>query len=124
MVGDAPCEELKGCISRCRFLVAARTHASIAAYSTGVPTLVAGYSVKARGIARDLFGTEDGHVLPVQAMDDPIAHAEAEQLFARDRAGLSCGQAEEGLWQPSSRNHALSYRQRAPIRVTRSGACG
>lgn len=71
MVGDAPCEELKGYISRCRFLVAARTHASIAAYSTGVPALVVGYSVKARGIARDLFGTEDGHVLPVQALDAP-----------------------------------------------------
>lgn len=71
MVGDAPCEELKGYIARCRFLVAARTHASIAAYSTGVPALVAGYSVKARGIARDLFGTEDGYVLPVQALDAP-----------------------------------------------------
>lgn len=71
MLGDAPCEELKGYIARCRFLVAARTHASIAAYSTGVPALVAGYSVKARGIARDLFGTEDGHVLPVHALDDP-----------------------------------------------------
>lgn len=71
MLGDAPCEELKGYIARCRFLVAARTHASIAAYSTGVPALVAGYSVKARGIARDLFGTEEGHVLPVQALDAP-----------------------------------------------------
>lgn len=71
MIGDAPCEELKGYISRCRFLVAARTHASIAAYSTGVPALVAGYSVKARGIARDLFGTKDGHVLPVQALNAP-----------------------------------------------------
>lgn len=69
LIGDAPCEELKGYISRCRFLVAARTHASIAAYSTGVPTLVVGYSVKARGIARDLFGTEDGLVLPVQSLD-------------------------------------------------------
>ena len=46
----------------------ARTHATIAAYSTGVPTLVIGYSVKARGIAKDLFGTEDGFVLPVQTL--------------------------------------------------------
>lgn len=61
-------EELKYIISRCRFLVAARTHASIAAYSTQVPTLVVGYSVKARGIARDIFGIEKNYVLPVQAM--------------------------------------------------------
>lgn len=37
----------------------------------GVPALVAGYSVKARGIARDLFGTEEGHVVPVQSLDGP-----------------------------------------------------
>ena len=49
----------------------ARTHATIAAYSTCVPTLVVGYSVKARGIARDLFGTEDGYVLPVQELSAP-----------------------------------------------------
>jgi polysaccharide pyruvyl transferase WcaK-like protein len=58
--------ELKYLISRCRFFLGARTHATIAAYSSCVPTLVVGYSVKARGIARDLFGTEDGYVLPVQ----------------------------------------------------------
>lgn len=66
MIDDHNCEELKGYISRCRFFVGARTHATIAAYSTCVPTLVVGYSVKARGIARDLFGTEEGYVLPVQ----------------------------------------------------------
>lgn len=64
-------EELKYIISQCRFLVAARTHASIAAYSTQVPTLVVGYSVKARGIARDIFGLEDNYVLPVQALTQP-----------------------------------------------------
>ena len=68
MVEDHNCMELKGIISCCRFFVGARTHATIAAYSTGVPTLVIGYSVKARGIAKDLFGTEDGFVLPVQTL--------------------------------------------------------
>ena len=48
--------------------IGARTHATIAAYSSCVPTLVVGYSVKARGIARDLFGTEDKYVLPVQKL--------------------------------------------------------
>lgn len=61
-------EELKGFIGRCRFMVAARTHASIAAYSQQVPTLVVGYSVKARGIAKDVFGTWDNYVLPVQSL--------------------------------------------------------
>ena len=67
-LADHNCMELKGFISRCRFFVGARTHATIAAYSTCVPTLVVGYSVKSRGIARDLFGTEENYVLPVQAL--------------------------------------------------------
>lgn len=67
-IGDGTCEELKGYISRCRLFVGARTHATIAAYSSLVPTLVVGYSVKARGIARDLFGTEEHYVMPVQSL--------------------------------------------------------
>lgn len=71
MIGDHDARQLKGFIARCRFFVGARTHATIAAYSSGVPTLVVGYSVKAKGIARDLFGTESNYVLPVQAIEDP-----------------------------------------------------
>lgn len=67
LIGDHSAEELKGYIARCRFMVAARTHASIAAYSEQVPTLVVGYSVKARGIAKDLFGTDENYVIPVQS---------------------------------------------------------
>ena len=68
MIEDHNAEELKGYIARCRFMVVSRTHASIAAYSTHVPTLVVGYSVKARGIAKDIFGTEENYVIPVQSL--------------------------------------------------------
>lgn len=67
-IPDMNCMQLKWIISHCRFFVGARTHATIAAYSTCVPTLVAGYSVKAKGIAKDLFGTYEGYVMPVQNM--------------------------------------------------------
>ena len=70
-IPDGSCEELKGYISQCRFFVGARTHATIAAYSTCVPTLVVGYSVKAAGIAQDLFGSIEHYVLPVQSLKDP-----------------------------------------------------
>lgn len=66
---DVSCGELKYIISNCRFMIAARTHASIAAYSTCVPTIVLGYSVKSRGIAQDLFGTYKGYVLPYQKIE-------------------------------------------------------
>ena len=66
LIEDDNCEVLKGYISRCRFFIGARTHATIAAYSSGVPTLVVGYSIKAKGIAKDIFGTYENYVVPVQ----------------------------------------------------------
>ena len=66
LIADQNCMAIKGYISRCELFIGARTHSTIAAYSTCVPTLVLGYSVKARGIAQDLFGTEEKYVLPVQ----------------------------------------------------------
>lgn len=71
VIEDCNCMQLKGFVSRCRFFIGARTHATIAAYSTGVPTLVLGYSVKSRGIATDLFGTDENYVVPVQTIDHP-----------------------------------------------------
>lgn len=68
MIDDHTAEELKGFIARCRFMIAARTHASIAAYSEKIPTLVIGYSIKAKGIAQDLFRTYEKYVLPVQSL--------------------------------------------------------
>jgi len=46
--------EYKYIISKCRFSICARTHAGIASYSSCVPTIAIGYSVKAKGIALDL----------------------------------------------------------------------
>lgn len=67
------CSQLKGYISSCRFFIGARTHSIIAAYSTEVPALALGYSVKAKGIAKDIFGTEENLVLPVQTFNNPEA---------------------------------------------------
>lgn len=76
LLDDHNCTELKGYIARCRLFIGARTHSTIAAYSQCVPTLVLGYSVKSRGIARDLFGSEEHYVIPVQGMTDPSALAD------------------------------------------------
>ena len=77
MIDDHRAEQQKGIIANCRFFVGARTHATIAAYSTLVPTLVIGYSVKARGIAQDLFGQSEHYVLPVQTLQNPRQLTEA-----------------------------------------------
>ena len=68
LIDDYNCEQLKGIISRCVAFIGARTHSTIAAYSSCVPTLVVGYSVKAKGIAEDLFGTTENYVIPTQEL--------------------------------------------------------
>jgi polysaccharide pyruvyl transferase WcaK-like protein len=61
--------EYKGLIAKMRFFIGARTHATIAAYSSLIPTLVLGYSVKSKGIAKDIFG-EEKLVLSINEISD------------------------------------------------------
>lgn len=67
---ELSCTELKYIISKCRFFIGARTHATIAAYSTGVPTIALSYSVKSLGIAKDLLGRQDGYVIRHKSIDN------------------------------------------------------
>ncbi len=46
--------QIRYVISHCRMFIGARTHAVISAYSECVPAMALGYSIKSRGIARDL----------------------------------------------------------------------
>lgn len=77
MINDCNCKQLKGFISQCVLFIGARTHATIAAYSSNVPTLVIGYSTKAKGIAKDLFGNEEHYVLSVQQLKNKDEMKEA-----------------------------------------------
>lgn len=46
--------QIRNVIGKCRFFIGARTHAVISAYSMCVPTIALGYSIKSRGIAKDV----------------------------------------------------------------------
>ena len=46
--------QIRYVISKCRYFIGARTHAVISAYSTCVPTIALGYSIKSKGSAKDL----------------------------------------------------------------------
>jgi colanic acid/amylovoran biosynthesis protein len=59
--------QLKHVLSRTSYFIGARTHATVGAISSGVPTLSIAYSTKARGLNRDLFGDER-HVVPTPAV--------------------------------------------------------
>ena len=69
-IEDMSVGKLKFIISKCRFFIGARTHAIIAAYSSRVPAVALGYSVKAKGIACDLFGTDKGYVIDARALEN------------------------------------------------------
>ena len=46
--------QIRYVISKCKMFIGARTHAVISAYAMCVPTIALGYSIKSRGIAKDL----------------------------------------------------------------------
>lgn len=46
--------QIRYAISKCKYFIGGRTHSVISAYSTRVPCIALGYSVKARGIACDI----------------------------------------------------------------------
>ena len=46
--------QIRYVISKCKMFVGARTHSMISAYATCVPALALGYSIKSRGLVKDL----------------------------------------------------------------------
>jgi len=72
--------QTKDVISKLRCFIGARTHSTIAALSTGVPAISISYSVKARGINRDLFGHED-LVLPTHSLSTQSLEAGVQYLL-------------------------------------------
>jgi len=70
---DLTAAETKWVISRMAAFAGARTHATIAAFSSGVPTLSFAYSTKALGINRDLLGTLDYCLRPEQLTPEQVA---------------------------------------------------
>ncbi len=81
---DLSAAEYKGYIARCRFFIGARTHATIAAYSNGVPTMVLGYSVKSKGISKDLFGEEKFVLDSKSVCDKKLLNSEFLKLIEQE----------------------------------------
>lgn len=68
--GQPNCREIKYIISKFDMFISCRTHATIAGYSSLVPTLALGYSIKSRGIAKDLFGDDKRYVVDFAHLSD------------------------------------------------------
>ena len=82
------CEQLKYIISNCKYFLGARTHSTIAAYSSKIPTLVVGYSVKSKGIAEELFGTYENYVLPFDNLESDYEILNAFKLLIENEDAI------------------------------------
>lgn len=88
--------ELKGVIARLDWFAGARMHATIAGFSSGVPTLGLGYSDKARGVfAQCGIGA---HVADLRRLDaDAVGAAVRASLDARDRTRAALARQLPGV---------------------------
>jgi len=76
--------QTKWIIGRMAVFAGARTHSTIAALSSNVPTLSFSYSIKARGINRDVYGHTDYCLAPAQLTPETVAERIEHLLQQRD----------------------------------------
>lgn len=91
--------QTKYAISKCRLFIGARTHSTIAAMSSLVPTITIGYSIKGEGIPLDVFGKQ-GFTIDSRNMtiDDLLASFETMLLqedFMRARLAYIVPQLQQ-----------------------------
>ena len=63
--------QIRYVISHCQYFIGGRTHAVISAYSTCIPTLAIGYSIKSKGIAKDL-GLQEYLVVDSKTVEEGV----------------------------------------------------
>jgi Uncharacterized conserved protein len=76
--------ETKWIISKMKLFAGSRTHSTIAALSSCVPTLSFAYSIKAKGINRDIFGHEDYCLNPEKLTPEIVAKKIESMLEKED----------------------------------------
>lgn len=74
--------ETKWIISKMKLFAGARTHSTIASLSSYVPTLSFAYSIKAKGINRDIFGHED-YCLNLEKLSPEIVAKKIELMLEK-----------------------------------------
>ena len=95
--------ELKWIISKMKVFFGARTHSTIAALSTNVPTLSFVYSIKSIGINKDIFGDDRFCIYPEMYNDNDGANKILETLKDSEKIKI-------GISKKSSEQKELSMR--------------
>jgi colanic acid/amylovoran biosynthesis protein len=90
--------QLKYLIAQCHHFVGARTHATIAAFSSAVPTLSIAYSAKAKGINRDLFG-DARYLVSIDDLSCATLVERLDRLRADDSTIRALLQQRKATWR-------------------------
>lgn len=90
--------QIKYVLSKCRYFIGARTHATIGAMSQGVPTCSIAYSVKAVGINKDLFGTTK-YVLPTPEVNQDTLMKSLDLLIEEEESIKSLLATRIPIWR-------------------------
>ena len=109
---DHSASEFKGLIAASDLVVAERMHAAIAAISSGKPALLVGYSVKSRGIIKDLFADSDlagAALISIQDFLDPSKAVAAVQgaWAKRDATAAALAERLPRLRSDAEKNFSL-----------------
>ena len=102
--------QIKYIINRCKFFIGARTHSTIAALSSAVPTISIAYSIKAKGINKDLFGHTD-YVLETDKVSSTSLKKAMEYLIINDESVRHLLSAEKKEWQKKAMISATRLRE-------------
>jgi polysaccharide pyruvyl transferase WcaK-like protein len=104
---DLNAAETKWVISQLSVFAGARTHATIAAVSSGVPTLTMAYSIKAEGINLDIFGGLDYCIKSYDIKPAAIVRKLTEIFDNSDKIRHQINEVMPGI--KSKAMHAGSY---------------
>ncbi|KKN98776.1 hypothetical protein LCGC14_0144560 [marine sediment metagenome] len=97
---ESNASQLKHAISKVRYFIGARTHATIAALSSAVPTVSIAYSVKAIGINKDLLG-DMPVVLPTPELSADALMAKLSYLIENKNEIVGALDKKLPLWRDS-----------------------
>lgn len=90
--------QLKFVLSKCTYFIGARTHATIGALSCLVPTISIAYSIKAKGLNKDLFGNEDC-VLETPHVNTASLHEYFQYLIANRESIIAILTQRVPVWR-------------------------
>lgn len=103
--GEFSAAQFKGIIGLTDCLLGARTHATIASMSQGIPTVSVAYSRKAYGIMSDVFGPKLGADLTIAATD--LSAGALDAGFERAMAASGFAETAQKMKAKAEQNYTL-----------------